>query len=184
MLELSDLKPGDILVQCKGEPWRTGAHIFTGHPYPHSMLVTYNGYDGVYIIEDGPFGIQEVEFGREWDNWSVFPLDHYEVWRPSEEKGCTKEIKQNAIEWARKRKGEGYGYLKLITILALYRLNGPGSFPGWDDDSKFDNRRKICSELIAMAYYRSGYDVVPYITDSNTMPWDLRNPKTCDFIGL
>ena len=180
MPQLSDLRPGDILVQCKGEPWRTGSHIFTGHPYPHAMLVTYNGCDGVYILEDGPFGVEEKEFGREWDGFTTFPLDHYEIWRPR----CDQETKDKAIEWARKRRGEGYGYFRLALVLALYRVKGAGTVPGWDDDPRYDNRKKICSELIAMAYYRSGYDVVPHISDSNTMPWDLRNPVTCDLVGV
>lgn len=178
MPQLSDLRPGDVLVQCKGEPWRTGAAVFTGHPFPHSMLVTYNGYDGTYIIEDGPNGVQEVEFGREWNGLTSFPLDHYEVWRPR----CDNEIKESAIKWARLHAKESYNYLGLISILLFYRIYKNKTFVGMDDDVSQDNRKKWCSELIAMSYYRSDYDLVPLVVDHATMPWDLRNLETCDLI--
>jgi hypothetical protein len=191
MITLQDLKSGDVLIQCAGEPWKTGCNVFTGHPFPHAMMVSkigvpvpdhFSGFtpNDVYVIEDGGSGVTEHLFDPVGNGWTTFPLDHFEVWRPR----CDDTIKQAAITWARSRMGEGYSYGHLAIILALYRIRGSQSQPGWDDDPQYDNRKKVCSELIAMAFYRSGYDLVPLISDSNTMPWDLRNPVTCDFIGI
>lgn len=180
MIELYDLMPGDILIQYKGEPWVTGAKIFTGHPFPHSMMVSSVCGDRVSVIEASAMGVAERDFNV-YDMFSTFPIDHYEAWRPK----CNLGVTSMAIEWARDRIAarEGYGYLHLILILSTYRITGGNIIAGLDDLPEFDSRKKICSELIAMAYYRSGYDLVPHIADVNTMPWDLRNPSTCDLVS-
>lgn len=167
-MELFKYEPGDVLVQCGGEPWPTLSWIFTGWAFPHASLVTrvepcavlFTGQQ-VWIVENSYDGIKEKEL--------VNP-DLYEVWRPL----CGDETKAKAIAWARGHVGEAYGYNRLMEIVVGYRV-GLRPRPGMDDDASQDGRRKVCSETIAMAYYRSGYDLVPMVQDVDTMPWNLRN---------
>lgn len=171
------VKEGDILVQIKGEPWRWAANFFTGAPYPHACLVSKVRGDDFWIIENSTMGISE----RKWENPDMrftYPLDHYEIWRPK----CSDIIKVKAIDWARDRMGESYGYWKLLFIGLTYRFWKTKEVPGMDDDLSLDRRQKVCSETIAMGYYRNGYDVAPHVSDKLTMPSDLRNKEASDLI--
>ena len=161
---------GDVLVQKGGQPWVFLANIFTGHPYPHARMISLVTPERVYTIEDMMYGVKEYQFND---------LKNFEVWRPR----CSDKIKGNAIRWARTHRDEGYGYLRLLEICLGYRL-GMRSRPGMDDDVSQDNRRKVCSELVAMAYYRSGFDLVPGVENRDTMPYELRSPVTCEMISV
>ena len=89
------------------------------------------------------------------------------------------DIKINSINWMRDHIGEGYGYCHLFFIVLGDKVD-----PGMDDDYSKDNRRKICSELGAMGYYRNNYDIAPTVSDYQTLPWNLRNPDASEFMGL
>lgn len=161
-----------MLIQYVGQPWVWGAEVFTGHPNPHARCVSRVDSTGVYIIEEGPLGVNEHLQGDD--------LYQFEVWRPK----CSDDVKAAAITWMRNHVGEGYGYVHLAWLVITFRLLGDAPVPGLDDDPKYDNVRKICSELIAMGYYRSKGDLVPNISDRAVLPFELRNPETCDFAGL
>jgi hypothetical protein len=161
---------GDVLVQCGGEPWPTLAWLFTGAAFPHAMMVSRVDLSPVFkeptvfVLENSYNGVHEKIFDE---------FDHFEVWRPY----CDAATKLAAVDWMRAHVGEGYGYGHLAQIVIGYRL-GLRHRPGMDDDVSQDGRRKVCSETIAMAYYRSGYDLVPAVQDVDTLPKDLRNADT------
>lgn len=159
------LQPGDILVQSKGFPWVQLSKLFTGHPYPHARIVSRTKLDGtVMTYEDIWRGISETELSLE-------ELENYEVWRPN----CIMGVNYAALDWIKARLGQCYGYGRLIEI--IIRKGGKLPYPdNWDDDLTKDDRQMVCSELIAMAFYRSSYDLVPKVSNRETMPWDMRNP--------
>jgi hypothetical protein len=165
----SDLHVGDVLVQSGGEPWVTAARILTGHPFPHAAVVSSVGLGGtIYIIENGkPYpGRVAGVYER-----GLTDFQNFEVWRPN----CDFLTRSKAVDWMRTREGEVYGYVRMIQIATMYRWGRLPHTPGMDDDPSQDIRPMVCSELIAMGYYRSGYDLVPEVENRDTMPWDLRN---------
>ncbi len=157
---------GDVLIQYKGEPWVTVSKVVTGHPFPHARAVLKVHRDGsVETIENIWKGVSQTYLGAQELQ------ERFEIWRPN----CHRMVKLGALEWMAAHNGQPYGYLNLVRLGLLYRL-GLDVHPGRDNDPAQDNRPMICSELIAMAYYRNGYDLVPEVSDRDTMPWDLRNP--------
>jgi hypothetical protein len=162
LLPLNEYQPGDVLVQSKGQPWVFAANLVLGHPYPHAAMVHSIGLMSVYILQNSYNGIH-IEPCRN--------LDQFEVWRPL----CDDETKRKAITWMEKHCGEMYGYDRLAELVLGYR-EGWFERPGMDDDPSQDGRRKVCSETIALAYYRAGYDLVPDVDNRDTMPFELRNP--------
>jgi hypothetical protein len=166
------LKAGDILVQKSGEPWVSLAKVFCGKPNPHAIMISRIGDGKIFFLENGKTVgkkamIQESELPVSW-------VENFEVIRPN----CGDEIKQKAIKWVQEKSGQPYSFLRLIQVGLLYRL-GFSDFEGIDDeDVSMDSRRMICSETIAMAYYRSGYDVAPNVSNRQTMPWDLLNDSS------
>lgn len=173
----SDLRVGDVLVQHKGEPWVSGCRLICGYPYPHARVVSKTSGSEVWIIESGKPWDKKVAGVNEY----VLPgdLDSFEIWRPN----CDAAIKYKAIEWMRAHVGEMYAYSRMLQILVLRGEINKGTTPGLDDDPAFDNNPKVCSELIAMGFYRAGYDLVPLVSNRATMPWDLRNPKTMTLLA-
>jgi hypothetical protein len=164
LIDRNQLQLGDVLVQYQGQPWVWGAQTFTGHPYPHARCVSRVDSTGVWIIEDG----KQLFTSQAGVHEYLLPndLDSFEVWRPNTDS----VTKTTAVIWMQGHKGQMYE-------------------PGLDEDQSFDNRPMICSELIAMGYYRAGrqtgtmYDPCPQVTDRSAGPWDLRNPITLTFIG-
>ena len=176
------LQVGDILIQKRGEPWTFLARLFCGQPYPHarvvSRIVMYPPCPAVPQDKNPTYRIYTLE-----NNWwiretELFNLDDYEVWRPR----CSDDIKRRALAWIEDHRGESYGFMRLIEIAFGYRW-GLRKRPGMDDDLSKDNRLKVCSETIAMGYYRNGYDVAPHVQDIDTMPWDLRNDASEHVFG-
>lgn len=161
MRDLTLYKPGDVLVQNEGWPWTWGAQLVTGEPFPHAALVHDVGPVNVWIVENSYDGVKVKPCPN---------LAQYEIWRPR----CPDEVKQHAIAWALEHVGESYGYARLAELVFGYRA-GLRTRPGMDDDYSQDGRLKVCSELIAMAYYRSAFDLVPNVQDRDTLPKDLRN---------
>lgn len=165
---------GDILVQCDGEPWTTGCELITGHPFPHAMLITGEDGDFVNFIENGKTNSNAAMIRDGKLHKSLINNGYYEIWRPK----CDDKTKDLAIKWCEKRIGTQYGYFRMLTIASTYRLG----FSDWeginDDDFSQDDRGMVCSEMIAMAFYRSGYDVAPGVSNRQTMPWDLRNSQS------
>lgn len=167
-----ELKPGDVLVQCGGQPWVAMSEIFCGKPFPHAIIVSQVHEDGIHFVENGKTMSWSAQIQESFMPMSMVLNGNLEVWRPN----TTDKIKQSAISWMKARMGENYGFGRLIGIGLLYRL-GISDFEGIDDeDVSKDDRRMVCSETIAMAFYRSGYDVAPTVSNRQTMPWDLRNP--------
>lgn len=162
------LKPGDILIQDQGEPWCTLARFITGEPYPHAAIVSRVEGDRLWIIENSYDGLHEKEIDPE------IALRNFLARRPL----CDDATKAAALDWIRARLGEGYGYCRLLEIVIWYPL-GMRTRPGMDDDVSQDDRRKVCSETIAMGYYRagqktgSGFDLVPAVADRDTLPKEL-----------
>lgn len=175
---------GDILVQSKGQPWCWLADKVTGEPFPHAAIVSdvtagtpampelTDLAAGIWagrkitIIENHIHGLAE---------YGAIDLQNYEVWRPI----CDEETKAQAIAWIRSHLGEGYGYFRLAELVVGYPL-GMRTRPGMDNDVSQDGRRKVCSETIAMGFYRAGqlcgnrFDIAPEVVDRDTMPKDLR----------
>ncbi len=159
------LNPGDVLVQKKGQPWVFLVWLFTGQRFPHAVLIKEWRDDGVIHASEAVWqGVKRSTF-RPSD------LERYECWRPS----CEAAIKQKALTWVENHLGQGYGYWNAFCRMLKHRF-GLDFHPGMDDDCGRDDRDMICSELIAMAYFRAGYDLVPGVCDVETMPADLRNP--------
>lgn len=161
------LQPGDVLVQHRGFPWVQLSQLATGHPYPHAGLISRVKADGTVLMYENIWkGVTETLVTEE-------NFKNFEVWRPgSEQFACPQEIKWKAIDYMKARLGQMYGYGHLLEIILLHGGHDPCS-----DNTEDDNRLMVCSELIAMAYWRSGYDLVPNVSERETMPWDLRNPE-------
>ena len=156
------VKPGDILVQCKGEPWVTAARLFTGFPYPHTRFVADVSLQGtVWTLEETPTGPQRTRL----DNL----VSDYIIRRPE---GISYEQIAKATKWMEDRIGQHYDYPRLAVIVAgtRFRLGLEEKFD--DDDTSLDNRPMICSEYNAIGLYRAGYDPVPHVNNRNTLPWD------------
>lgn len=174
--------PGDVLVQAHGFPWPQLAWAATGMPYPHSQLVTrvepilgdekamVDPAMRVWIVEDHDRGVYEKP---------AWNLDWFEVWRPL----CSDEIKAQAIALMLAHGGEAYGIEKLLRITAFTRL-GLLTVPADYDDARHDHDPMVCSEIVARSYWRAGYDLVPGVSNRITLPGELRNPATCQFIGM
>jgi hypothetical protein len=184
IINKQQLQLGDVLVQYKGQPWVWGAQILIGHPYPHARCVSRVDEKGVWVIEDGKQFL--------WSNAGVHEyimpkdLNSFEVWRPN-----TDDLtKQAAVQWMQSHKGQMYDYGRMAELAMLSRVHLLPPQPGMDNDTSYDNRSMICSELIAMGYYRGGqktgsnYDPCPHVTDRSAGPWDLRNPNTLSFLGF
>jgi uncharacterized protein YycO len=154
-----DIQVGDVLVQHQGQPWVALAQFFTGYPFPHVRLVSDVYKHFVFTVEETPLGVQDTLVGT--------PSD-YVVRRPM----CADDIKVRAVEWARTHINEPYDYSRLLQLMLSYRI-GNYKQPGMDDNVALDDRKKVCSELVAMAYYRSGYDLVPAVCDRDTLPHEL-----------
>ena len=161
----SSLLPGDILIQYRGQPWCWLAWLTTGQPYPHAQIVsrvdpaTSTTPRVVWVIENSADGLREKP---------AYQLDSFTVARPN----CDQATKMRAIAWIKAHTGENYGYGHMLEIVFGYRL-GRRSHPGIDDDVTQDRRDKVCSETIAMGYYRSGFDLVPHVCDRDTLPRDF-----------
>jgi hypothetical protein len=161
-MNAQDYKVGDVLVQCKGEPWPTLAWLATGEPYPHAQIVSNVDGPNIWIIESHLDGLQEK---RMWTE------DWFEVWRPE----CSTQIKAATVESLRAHTGIVYPYHKIIQVGIGYRLGLWLEAEDFDAQHN-DNEAMMCSEAIARHYWRNGYDLVPGVSNRNTLPKDLRNP--------
>ena len=155
-------KPGDVLVQAYGFPWPELAWLATGEPFPHAQLVTAVEGAQVTIIEEHADGLKER---AAWD------LEMFEIWRPL----WTDEQCAGTVAWLRARQGVVYGRAKLVEIGIGTRL-GLFQEPENFDAQHLDCEPMVCSEVIARAAWRNGYDLVPGVSNRNTLPKDLRNP--------
>jgi hypothetical protein len=161
---------GDVLVQARGFPWPQLAYIFTGEPFPHAQIVSVVDDQGriLKIIESHATGLMEKDPWSETKDW-------FEVWRPK----CSNDVKQEAILWLLGREGLVYPIHKLLAIAAGTRLGL------WQEGEEFDSEYcdsepMVCSEAITRALWRSGYDPAPGVSNRNTLPADLRNPRTME----
>jgi hypothetical protein len=167
------LKPGDILVQQKGEPWVSLARAFTGYPHPHTRYVCDISLQGtVWTMEETPKGPQRTRLDND-------PRD-YIIRRP---KNISYDQIMGATKWMEDRVGGRYAYERLAVIVigtrARYGLDKKFN----DDDVSLDNRPMICSEYNATGLYRQGYDPVPHVNNRNTLPWDFLHPA-CPLITI
>lgn len=165
-----DLMVGDVLVQIQGEPWCTIAGVLTGAPYPHVAIVSRVDVESnrIWIIENSWDGLREKEPAAHW-------FKDFLARRPLTDEATIRET----LNWINDHLNEGYGYGRLAEIV-IGSLLGSQTRPGMDDDVSQDGRRKVCSETLAMGFYRagqrtgSGYDAVPDVADRDTLPKDLR----------
>lgn len=169
------LQVGDVLVQAKGFPWPELAWLATGEPFPHAQIVSavetrWDGTQDIKIIESHATGLWEK------DPWH---LGWFEVWRP----GWTDEQRDATIARLLEHQGTIYAYHKLVGIGIGTRL-GLWQEPEDFDAIHHDSDPMYCSEAIARHAWRSGYDLVPGVSNRNTLPADLRNPERLEPVRL
>jgi hypothetical protein len=139
-----------------------------GRALPAREVVSHVDGPNVWIIEAHATGLWEK---RAWN------IEWFEVWRPN----CNQTIKDLVVQDLRDHQGLVYAYHKFLMIAAGTRL-GLWQEAEDFDATHYDCEPMYCAEAIARHYWRRGYDLVPGVSNRNTLPKDLRNPTRLTFM--
>lgn len=138
VLNIHDLKPGDIILVRDDSELSVQVQEATSSEYSHAML--YVGTSSV--IDSSSNGVHSSNIGRHF-----FQAENdVKVLRPDDQ--CSQSEISQAIEYARSKIGTDYSFREAHHVTRLT-----------SEDARLPNRQ-ICTRLVAQAYQYAGVDLV------------------------
>ena len=169
---MQHLKTGDILLFYPASIMGRISLFFAGGKYSHAALVS---------VEDGtPFCIEV----REWIGGRKIILAEYRKAEPAyidvyrtNSLFTDQANPLKAVAHMKEFIGTKYGWWHVITAIIRRRFGIKLKHKECEKHPPF------CSEAIARAFRKAGWDIVPYAWDRETLPRDLAESPCLDFIG-